>query len=75
MLRPKFRITCCLCGKAVPLASDVFALDAEWQRRFQQMRGTLACSRCATGTEWTCQYPNGGVRRRAHTFSRAAARA
>jgi len=46
MSRPRFRIACCLCGQPIPLQRDVYALDAEWQRRFPRMVGTLACGRC-----------------------------
>lgn len=58
--RPKFRLTCCLCDRPVPLASDVYALDAEWQRRFPQMTGVLACGECAVSThEWACHTTGG----------------
>jgi hypothetical protein len=59
MARPKFRITCCLCGKLIPLASDAYDLDKEWQRRFPQMNGTIACS-CALDISWQCRQPGGG---------------
>ncbi|MFI9080977.1 hypothetical protein ACIGW8_31665 [Streptomyces sioyaensis] len=49
-----FRIRCCKCGKKIPLAQDIYELDAEWQRRFPAMRGTLACHRCALRTSWHC---------------------
>ncbi|MDJ0385019.1 hypothetical protein [Streptomyces sp. G-G2] len=49
-----FRISCCLCRKNIPPTGDVFALDAEWQRRFPAMVGTLACRACAMGTTWRC---------------------
>jgi hypothetical protein len=51
---PAFRLACCMCRKPVPLRSDVYALDAEWQRRFPDMVGTLACPRCALETSWSC---------------------
>ncbi|MBB5081472.1 hypothetical protein [Nonomuraea endophytica] len=54
MSRPKYRLTCCLCGKFIPLASDVYPLNAEWQRRFPRMKGTLACG-CAVNTSWQCR--------------------
>lgn len=50
-----FRISCCLCRKNIPLAQDVFELDAEWQRRFPSMVGVLACARCALSTPWSCE--------------------
>lgn len=59
MSRPKFRITCCLCGRSIPLASDAYDLDKEWQRRFPQMTGTLACG-CALDCSWQCHRPGGG---------------
>lgn len=49
-----FRIRCCRCGKSIPLAQDIYELDAEWQRRFPDMVGTLACHRCALRTPWRC---------------------
>ncbi|MEV7160244.1 hypothetical protein AB0N77_37500 [Streptomyces misionensis] len=49
-----FRISCCLCRKNIPLAGDVIALDAEWQRRYPDMRGILACARCVSDYGWTC---------------------
>ncbi|MEV4892781.1 hypothetical protein AB0K48_25710 [Nonomuraea sp. NPDC055795] len=52
MPRLKFRLACCLCGKCIPLACDVYTLDAEWQRRFPQLIGTLACA-CAVSTAAT----------------------
>ncbi|GHB31054.1 hypothetical protein [Streptomyces chryseus] len=54
-----FRISCCLCRKNIPLTGDVFALDAEWQRRFPAMVGTLACRSCAMGTTWRCTSRDG----------------
>lgn len=50
-----FRLTCCLCRRDIPLAQDVRELDAEWQRRFPDMLGTLACERCAEHTYWSCE--------------------
>ncbi|WNI27297.1 hypothetical protein [Streptomyces sp. ITFR-16] len=49
-----FRIRCCLCTKNIPLAGDVIALDGEWQRRYPNMRGTLACERCVIDYGWNC---------------------
>ncbi|MFD3503901.1 hypothetical protein ACFWWC_26200 [Streptomyces sp. NPDC058642] len=49
-----FRIRCCLCRKNIPLAGDVIALDGEWQRRYPDMRGTLACERCVIDYGWNC---------------------
>ncbi|MFD9114644.1 hypothetical protein [Streptomyces bottropensis] len=49
-----FRISCCLCRKNIPLAGDVIALDAEWQRRYPDMHGTLACERCVIEYGWNC---------------------
>jgi hypothetical protein len=54
-----FRISCCLCRRAIPLAQDVFELDAEWQRRFPEMRGTLACGACALCKPWRCTNGDG----------------
>ncbi|WAE70644.1 hypothetical protein OUQ49_33320 (plasmid) [Streptomyces cavourensis] len=54
-----FRIRCCRCGKNIPLAQDIYELDAEWQRRFPDMVGTLACHDCALRTYWTCTGPDG----------------
>jgi hypothetical protein len=51
---PDFRIACCLCRKPIPRASDAYALDAEWQRRFPDMVGTLACT-CAVSIYWRCR--------------------
>lgn len=59
MPRPRFRIACCLCGKPIPLASDVYDLDKEWERRFPQMNGTLACG-CALNYSWQCHGRGGG---------------
>lgn len=38
----------------------MYALDAEWQRRFPKMVGALACQRCAVNTnQWKCENPDG----------------
>ena len=50
----KFRIACCRCRKPIPLSQDIYHLDAEWQRRYPAMHGTLACHKCSVGTEWRC---------------------
>lgn len=56
-----FRIRCCLCAKNIPLATDVIALDGEWQRRYPDMHGTLACERCIGAYGWnSCTQPAGG---------------
>jgi hypothetical protein len=44
---PSFRIRCGLCGKPIALADDVWALHAEWQRRYLAMRSVPACHDCA----------------------------
>ncbi|MGW7441277.1 hypothetical protein [Streptomyces sp. NPDC054849] len=49
-----FCIRCCLCAKNIPLAGDVVALDGEWQRRYPDMLGTLACERCVIDRGWNC---------------------
>jgi hypothetical protein len=60
MPRPKFRIACCLCGKPIPAASDVYALDREWRRRYPNMTGTLACAKCALRNySWQCRERHG----------------
>jgi hypothetical protein len=59
MPRPRFRIVCCLCRKPIPQAKDVYALDEEWQRRFPDMIGTLACPKCAEHNQWRCRRPGG----------------
>ncbi|GAA2798889.1 hypothetical protein GCM10010470_37580 [Saccharopolyspora taberi] len=60
MPRPRFRIACCLCGKPIPQASDVYALDEEWKRRFPEMTGVLACDKCAvSGNQWRCRTADG----------------
>nr|WP_181411775.1 hypothetical protein [Streptomyces sp. FR1] len=40
--------------KNIPLAGDVIVLDGEWQRRYPNMRGTLACERCVIDNGWNC---------------------
>jgi hypothetical protein len=56
----RLRIACCLCRKPMPQAKDVYALDEEWQRRFPDMIGTLACEKCAVHTNlWSCRKPDG----------------
>ncbi|MYU01464.1 MULTISPECIES: hypothetical protein [unclassified Streptomyces] len=45
-----FRLTCCRCRRLIPLAQDIYELDGEWQRRFPDMVGTLACHDCALRT-------------------------
>lgn len=52
MTAPRLLLTCCLCRKPLPQRGDVNALDAEWQRRYPQMVGTLACDRCASGNAY-----------------------
>ncbi|MFF4299210.1 hypothetical protein ACFY0N_36765 [Streptomyces vinaceus] len=47
-------IRCWLRLELVPLSTDVFALEAEWQRRFPDMVGTLVCRPSAVGTTWCC---------------------
>ncbi|MGV9942403.1 hypothetical protein [Streptomyces sp. NPDC003401] len=49
-----FRISCCLCRKNIPARRDVIALAGEWQRRYPNMRGTLACERCVIDYGWNC---------------------
>lgn len=57
-----FALRCCLCGSTVPQAKDVYALDAEWKRRFPRMTGTLACEQCALfTTKWACRQPGTGT--------------
>jgi hypothetical protein len=66
---PKFRIACCLCGKPIPQAQDIYALDAEWRRRFPKMVGNLSCSRCAVSKNvWTCR-TSAGVHVAGHQLS------
>jgi len=57
---PKFRLSCCLCGKLIPLSKDVWPLDAEWKRRFPHARGTLSCFTCVSRNSWRCDKPGGG---------------
>ncbi|WP_327130168.1 hypothetical protein OG311_01095 [Streptomyces sp. NBC_01343] len=47
------------CRHTIPLALDVLELDAEWQRRYPDMKGTIACRPCAPRTSWRCTNPNG----------------
>lgn len=54
-----FRLACCMCREPVPYHSDVYALDAEWQRRYPTMVGVLACQRCALDTNWSCRQRDG----------------
>jgi hypothetical protein len=53
------RVACCLCRRPIPPAQDVFALDAEWQRRFPSMIGVLACEECVLEADWKCQDETG----------------
>ncbi|CAO5227893.1 hypothetical protein FAGKG844_1130006 [Frankia sp. AgKG'84/4] len=56
MPRPKFRLACCLCRNSIPLASDAYALDDEWKRRFPQMAGRIACQTCSLRNHvWQCR--------------------
>lgn len=57
MTRPRFRLVCCLCRKPAAASRDIYGLDAEWQRRFPDMVGTLACQTCALRTQWSCRQP------------------
>lgn len=62
MPAPRLRLTCCLCRKPIAYRTDVYALDAEWQRRYPQMVGTLACVNCAVGDKqyyFRCEQPDG----------------
>jgi len=52
--RPGLRLACCKCRRQIPLKTDVYALDAEWQRRYPDMVGILACARCTLETSWSC---------------------
>lgn len=56
---PAPAVTCCLCQKPVPATEEVFALDAEWKRRFPAMVGVLACEECVLETEFRCQDETG----------------
>jgi hypothetical protein len=56
-----FRIRCCLCRNNIPLAGDAIALDGEWQRRYPDMHGTLACERCVIDYGWNCCTTTGGA--------------
>jgi hypothetical protein len=53
--RPTSQVVCCLCRRPIPPEQDVFATDAEWQRRFPAMVGVLACEECVLEAEWKCQ--------------------
>jgi hypothetical protein len=58
--RPDYRLACCLCRRPIPRASEVYALDQEWRRRFPDMSGVLACGRCAVEeNHWSCQTAGG----------------
>lgn len=63
-----YRLSCCLCRRPIGQRADVYALDAEWQRRYPEMVGNLACSGCAlTKHAWRCddargRYIDGHVR-------------
>lgn len=57
---PKFRLTCCLCGKLLPLNKNVQVLDAEWLRRFPHARGTFSCFTCVSRNHWWYKKPGGG---------------
>ncbi|MEV6925573.1 hypothetical protein AB0M46_13885 [Dactylosporangium sp. NPDC051485] len=62
MPAPRLRLTCCLCRKPIAYRTDIYALDAEWQRRYPQMVGTLACVTCAVhGKQYyfRCERPDG----------------
>ncbi|GAA1074733.1 hypothetical protein [Nocardiopsis metallicus] len=59
MPSPKFRLTCCLCDKLIPLNKDVQVLDAEWLRRFPHARGTFSCFTCVSRNHWSCKKPGG----------------
>jgi hypothetical protein len=52
MSAPRLHIIYCLCRKPIPQNSDVYALDPEWQRRYPQMVGTLACNTCAVSSTY-----------------------
>ena len=47
-------LRCCLCRRPVPRADLVYALDGEWGRRYQGMRGRLSCRQCVTHYEFAC---------------------
>jgi hypothetical protein len=59
MIRPTFRLTCCLCERLIPVSSDACALDEEWQRRHPGMAGILACKRCAMSNYFSCRDARG----------------
>jgi hypothetical protein len=60
MTAPPLVLACCRCGKRLPRARDVYALDDEWARRYPAMTGRLACHGCALGDRWACGAPGGG---------------
>ena len=57
--RPTVQLACCLCRRTIPPAQEVFALDAEWQRRFPSMVGVLACEECVLEADWKCHDETG----------------
>jgi hypothetical protein len=59
MRRPAIGLTCCLCRRPAGQAGEIYAVDAEWQRRFPEMTGMLACRRCVK-RRWCCR-PRAGV--------------
>lgn len=60
MTCPDLRLTCCLCRRQIARGPDIYALDAEWRRRFPQMEGILACYKCTIDrNQWDCgKHPN-----------------
>lgn len=59
MAAPKLDIPCCMCGKPLPRTKDnIRLLDAEWQRRFPDMTGSLCCFTCVSRNYWSCR-PHG----------------
>lgn len=55
-----YSLLCCLCRRPIGKRADVYALDGEWQRRYPEMVGSLACQRCALFKHtWKC-YGAGG---------------
>lgn len=66
MSAPPLLLACCLCARRLPARRDVYVLDGEWARRYPQMRGRIACERCALRDHyWECDasgaYPPGHV--------------
>lgn len=62
----ELRLACCLCRRRVPPGQDMYLLDAEWQRRYPQMVGSIACRRCALSNKyyWDCRKsPDGHIPR------------